>query len=110
MPTSLPAGKDCQGKICDHFQEVHLLLHRKKKETLIKLLLDVSSSKETLLEDYLLLQDRFNMHCCSDYCKFVLSQLRLEKELNNMYNNNYRICKRLTDKFAKTLGNYRVRC
>ena len=30
--------------------------------------MDVSSSQETLLEDRLLLTNRYNIHCCSDYC------------------------------------------
>ena len=30
--------------------------------------MDVSSSQESLLEDHLLLTNRFNIHRCSDYC------------------------------------------
>jgi hypothetical protein len=30
--------------------------------------MDVSMSKETFLEDYVLLTNRFNIHRCSDYC------------------------------------------
>jgi hypothetical protein len=30
--------------------------------------MDVSMSQETLLEDYVLLANRFNIHRCSDYC------------------------------------------
>jgi hypothetical protein len=39
-----------------------------EKNPLIKLLMDVSMSQETLLEDYVLLTNRFNIHRCSDYC------------------------------------------
>ena len=39
-----------------------------EKNPLIKLLMDVCSSQETLLEDHLLLTNRINMHRCSDYC------------------------------------------
>ena len=39
-----------------------------EKNPLIKLLMDVSSSQESLLEDHLLLTNRFNIHRCSDYC------------------------------------------
>jgi hypothetical protein len=35
---------------------------------LIKLLMDVSASQESLLEDHLLLTNRFNIHRSSDYC------------------------------------------
>ena len=34
----------------------------------MKLLMDASSSQSELLEDYLLLTNRFNIHRCSDYC------------------------------------------
>jgi hypothetical protein len=39
---------------------------------LIKLLMDVSKSQETLLEDYVLLANRFNIHRCS-YSQFTKS-------------------------------------
>ena len=39
-----------------------------EKNPLIQLLMDVSSSQESLLEDHLLLTNRFNIHRCSDYC------------------------------------------
>ena len=35
---------------------------------LLKLLMDASTSQETLLEDHLLLTNRINLHRCSDYC------------------------------------------
>ena len=35
---------------------------------LFKLLMDISSSQESLLEDHLLLTNRFNLHRCSDDC------------------------------------------
>lgn len=35
---------------------------------LYKLLMDVSQTQETLLEDHLMLSNRFNLHRCSDYC------------------------------------------
>ena len=38
------------------------------KNPIVKLLIDVSLSQETLLEDHLLLTIRFNIHRCSDYC------------------------------------------
>ena len=39
-----------------------------EKNPLVKLLIDVSESQESLLEDYLLLTNRFNLHRCSNYC------------------------------------------
>jgi hypothetical protein len=39
-----------------------------KSGMLVKLLMDVSKSQETLLEDYVLLANRFNIHRCSYYC------------------------------------------
>lgn len=35
---------------------------------LVKLLMDVSATQESLLEDHLLLSNKFNLHRCSDYC------------------------------------------
>ena len=39
-----------------------------EENPLVKLLLDVSFSQERLLEDYILLTNRFNLHHCSEYC------------------------------------------
>jgi len=39
-----------------------------EKNPLVKLLMDTSSSQDSLLEDYLLLTNRINIHRCSDYC------------------------------------------
>ena len=43
-------------------------LSSEEQNPIIKLVMDVSMSKETLLEDYVLLTNRFNIHLCSDYC------------------------------------------
>ena len=43
-------------------------LPSEEQNPIIKLVMDVSMSKETLLEDYVLLTNRFNIHLCSDYC------------------------------------------
>jgi hypothetical protein len=43
-------------------------LPSEEQNPIIKLVMDVSISKETLLEDYVLLTNRFNIHRCSDYC------------------------------------------
>ena len=50
-----------------HPRDLHLLHHR-TKNPLTKLLMDVSESQESLLEDHLLLTNRINLHRCSDYC------------------------------------------
>ena len=55
-------------KIFGHHQRALQPYPQKKKNPLIKLLMDVSMSQETLLEDYVLLTNRFNIHRCSDYC------------------------------------------
>lgn len=39
-----------------------------EKNPLLKLLMDVCSNQESLLEDHLLLTNRINLHRCSDYC------------------------------------------
>ena len=39
-----------------------------EKHPLVKLLIDVSESQESILEDHLLLCNRINLHRCSDYC------------------------------------------
>ena len=39
-----------------------------EKNPLLKLLMDVSESQESLLEDHILLANRINLHRCSDYC------------------------------------------
>jgi hypothetical protein len=39
-----------------------------EKHLLVKLLMDTSSSQDSLLEDYLLLTNRINIHRCSDCC------------------------------------------
>ena len=42
------------------------------KNPLLKLLMDVSYSQASLLEDHLLLSNRFSLHRCSDYCLTAL--------------------------------------
>ena len=39
-----------------------------EKNPLVKLLMDVCSDQESLLEDHMLLANRINLHRCSDYC------------------------------------------
>ena len=39
-----------------------------EKNPLIKLLMDVSDTQESLLEDHLLLTNKINIHRCSDFC------------------------------------------
>ena len=39
-----------------------------EKNPIVKLLMDVCSDQDSLLEDYLLLANRINLHRCSDYC------------------------------------------
>jgi signal recognition particle subunit SEC65 len=71
MTASHPAGKNDQGEPRRDLwppPEGHAPLPAEENNPLVKLLMDVSSSQETLLEDHLLLTNRFNLHRCSDYC------------------------------------------
>jgi hypothetical protein len=66
LTASHPAGKDENGnpnKITFWFPpEGTAPLPPEEKNPLIKLLMDISSSQESLLEDHLLLTNRFNIH------------------------------------------------
>ena len=71
MSASHPAGKDSDGNSRKDLwppPEGTAPAPPEEKKPLIKLLWDVSGSQESLLEDYLLLTNRFNIHRCSDYC------------------------------------------
>jgi len=71
LTASHPAGKDDNGKPRKDLwppPEGSAPLPPDEKNPLVKLLMDVSLSQETLLEDHLLLTNRFNIHRCSDYC------------------------------------------
>jgi hypothetical protein len=71
LTASHPAGKDENVNPRKNFwppPEGTAPLPPEEKNPLIKLLMDVSSSQESLLEDHLLLTNRFNIHRCSDYC------------------------------------------
>ncbi|CAC5388042.1 unnamed protein product [Mytilus coruscus] len=68
---SHPAGQDENGLSIKKLwppPEGTAPLPPEDKNPLIKLLMDVSLSQETLLEDHILLTNRFNIHRCSDYC------------------------------------------
>ncbi|WAQ97056.1 hypothetical protein MAR_029746 [Mya arenaria] len=51
-----------------------------EKNPLVKLLMDVCDSQYSILEDYLLLSNRFNIHRCSDYCLRFNKHNKTEKE------------------------------
>jgi hypothetical protein len=55
-------------KIFGHLLKELVQPHLLKKNPLVKLLMDVSESQESILEDHLLLCNRINLHRCSDYC------------------------------------------
>ena len=66
-----PAGKDENGQSLKDLwppPEGHAPAPPEHKNPSLKLLMDVSSSQASLLEDHLLLSNRFNLHRCSDYC------------------------------------------
>lgn len=54
-----------------------------EKNPLIKLLMEVAISQETLLEDHILLTNRINIHRCSDHC--LKSQKRIHKMWNGFW-------------------------
>jgi hypothetical protein len=71
LSDSHPAGKDETGKHRNNLwppPEGSAALPPEEKNQLTKLLMDVSMSQETLLEDYVLLTNHFNIHRCSNYC------------------------------------------
>ena len=66
-----PAGKDENGNSRQDLwppPEGTAPQPNEENNPLVKLLMDASESQESLLEDYLLLTNRFNLHRCSDYC------------------------------------------
>ncbi|XP_062621909.1 uncharacterized protein LOC134283470 [Saccostrea cucullata] len=70
MTASHPAGKDEQGNSKKDLwppPEGTAPPPPEEKNPLLKLLMDVSESQESLLEDHLLLTNRINIHRCSDY-------------------------------------------
>ncbi|KAK3093512.1 hypothetical protein FSP39_016633 [Pinctada imbricata] len=71
LTASHPAGCDETGNPRKEYwppPEGYAPLPSEDSNPLIKLLMDVSATQETLLEDHLLLSNRFNLHRCSDYC------------------------------------------
>ena len=70
MTASHPAGADEDGNPRKHLwpsPEGSAPTPPQDKNALTKLLMDVSESQESLLEDHLL-TNRINLHRCSDYC------------------------------------------
>lgn len=52
-----------------------------EKNPLLKLLMDVSDSQHSLLEDHLLMTNRINIHRCSDYClKLPKKQVKITQK------------------------------
>ena len=71
MSASHPAGNDDDGNPRKDLwppPEGTAPAPPEEKNPLVKLLMDTSSSQDSLLEDYLLLTNRINIHRCSDYC------------------------------------------
>ena len=71
MTANHPAGKDESGEPRKYLwapPEGSAPPPPEEDNPLIKLLMDVSDTQETLLDDHLLLTNRFNLHRCSDYC------------------------------------------
>ena len=71
MSASHPAGSDSDGKPRKDLwppPEGTAPVPPEESNPLAKLLMDVSSSQQNILDDYLLLTNRINLHRCSDYC------------------------------------------
>ncbi|XP_061185108.1 uncharacterized protein LOC133193154 [Saccostrea echinata] len=71
MTASHPVGKDEQGNSKKDLwppPEGTAPPPPEEKNPLLKILMDVSESQESLLEDHLLLTNKINIHRCSDYC------------------------------------------
>ena len=71
MSASNPAGNDDDGNPRKDLwppPEGTAPAPPEEKHPLVKLLMDTSSSQDSLLEDYLLLANRINIYWCSDYC------------------------------------------
>ena len=71
LTASHPAGKDENGESRKNLwppPEGSAPAPPEEKNPLVKLLMDISASQESLLEDHLLLTNRINLHRCSDYC------------------------------------------
>ena len=71
MSASHPAGKDDKGNPRKDLwppPEGSAPAPPEELNPLVKLLMDVGESQENILEDYLLLTNRINLHRCSDYC------------------------------------------
>ena len=66
-----PAGCDANGEPRENLwppPEHSAVPPSEGKNPLLKLLMNVNESQETLLEDYLFLTNEVNIHRCSDYC------------------------------------------
>ena len=71
MTACHPAGKDGSGEPLKSSwppPEGTAPAPPEEKNPLLKLLMDISSTQDSLFEDHLLLTNRFNLHRCSDYC------------------------------------------
>ena len=71
MSASHPAGKDAENQSRKNLwppPEGTAPAPSEEQNPLVKMLMDVSESQESLLEDHLFLTNRINIHRCSDYC------------------------------------------
>ena len=71
MSVSHPAGKDTEKNSCKNLwppPEGTAPAPSEEQNSLVKKLMNVSESQESLLEDYLSLTNRIKIHRCSDYC------------------------------------------
>ena len=87
ITASHPAGKDGSGQPLQTLwppPEGNAPPPPEEKNPLLQLLMDVSSTQASLLEDHLLLTNRFNLHCCSDYCLTITNKSKPNTKLCRM--------------------------
>ncbi|MEW8548278.1 MAG: hypothetical protein AB2693_32640, partial [Candidatus Thiodiazotropha sp.] len=71
MSATHPAGLDADGQPCKGLwppPEGTAPAPSEEQNPQVKMLMDVSETQESLLEDHLFLTIRINIHRCSDYC------------------------------------------
>ncbi len=87
MSACHPAGKDVNGESNKNLwppPEGTMPAPSEENNPLTKLLMDVSTSQASLLEDYLYMTNRVSLHRCSDYClrqeRYNLAQRKCRME------------------------------
>ncbi len=86
MTASHPAGNDNMGLPCKNKwppPEGTAPPPAEEDNPLAKMLMDISDTQETILQDHLLLTNRVNIHRCSNYC--LQNKIRSETMQNGIW-------------------------